>query len=217
MGKWMLGHWKNKRHFSLHDDVFGHHCFMYYLRIYNLLISKNYEKLLACLLLDSQSTGNINKIHRDLFLSFMLFLLIFMRCLSLIFLSYKSLSITSFCCHTIAVIQASKAHGWNNPCKKGRYLPQEVFQRKKKSKEIGGGSWMFEEGTRGLTHFEVLFAEQTWFFLCLQVYVRFWRKRWLSLKRLSIWMCACSVAKLCLTLWDSLDCSLPASSVHGIS
>ena len=29
-------------------------------------------------------------------------------------------------------------------------------------------------------------------------------------------MCACSVSQLCLTLWDSLDCSLQGSSVHGI-
>ena len=31
-------------------------------------------------------------------------------------------------------------------------------------------------------------------------------------------ICCCLVAKLCLTLWDSMDCcSLPGSSVHGIS
>ena len=29
-------------------------------------------------------------------------------------------------------------------------------------------------------------------------------------------MCACLVAKSCLTLWESVDCSLQASSVHGI-
>ena len=29
-------------------------------------------------------------------------------------------------------------------------------------------------------------------------------------------MCACSVAKSCLTLWESVDCSLQGSSVHGI-
>ena len=29
-------------------------------------------------------------------------------------------------------------------------------------------------------------------------------------------MYACSVAQWCLTLWDSMDCSLPGSSVHGI-
>ena len=28
---------------------------------------------------------------------------------------------------------------------------------------------------------------------------------------------ACSVAQLCLTLWDSMDCSPSGSSVHGIS
>ena len=27
----------------------------------------------------------------------------------------------------------------------------------------------------------------------------------------------CLVTKLCLTLWDPTDCSLPDSSVHGIS
>ena len=30
-------------------------------------------------------------------------------------------------------------------------------------------------------------------------------------------MRACSVAQLCLTLWDSMHCSLPGPSVHGIS
>ena len=30
-------------------------------------------------------------------------------------------------------------------------------------------------------------------------------------------VCACSVAQLCLTLWDSVNCSPPGSSVHGIS
>ena len=30
-------------------------------------------------------------------------------------------------------------------------------------------------------------------------------------------MCACSVAKSCLTLCDPMDCSSPDSSVHGIS
>ena len=29
-------------------------------------------------------------------------------------------------------------------------------------------------------------------------------------------MCVCSVARSCLTLWESVDCSLPVSSVHGI-
>ena len=29
--------------------------------------------------------------------------------------------------------------------------------------------------------------------------------------------CCCLVAKSCLTLWDPMDCSLPGSSVHGIS
>ena len=29
-------------------------------------------------------------------------------------------------------------------------------------------------------------------------------------------VCMCSVAKLCLTLWNPMDCSLPGSSVHGI-
>ena len=29
--------------------------------------------------------------------------------------------------------------------------------------------------------------------------------------------CMCSLAKLCLTLWDPMDCSLPCSPVHGIS
>ena len=28
--------------------------------------------------------------------------------------------------------------------------------------------------------------------------------------------CCCSVAKLCLTLRDAMDCSAPGSSVHGI-
>ena len=32
----------------------------------------------------------------------------------------------------------------------------------------------------------------------------------------SYWWC-CLVAKSCLTLWDPMDCSLPGSSVHGIS
>ena len=30
-------------------------------------------------------------------------------------------------------------------------------------------------------------------------------------------ICCCSVAQLCLTLCDSMDCSLPGSSVHGDS
>ena len=30
-------------------------------------------------------------------------------------------------------------------------------------------------------------------------------------------LCCCLVAKLCLTLCDPMDCSLPGSSVHGIS
>ena len=29
-------------------------------------------------------------------------------------------------------------------------------------------------------------------------------------------MCACSVAQLCPTLCDSMDCSPPDSSIHGI-
>ena len=29
-------------------------------------------------------------------------------------------------------------------------------------------------------------------------------------------LCVCSFAQLCLTLYDSMDCSLPGSSVHGI-
>ena len=29
-------------------------------------------------------------------------------------------------------------------------------------------------------------------------------------------ICVCSVTQLCLTLWNSMDCSLPGSSVHGI-
>ena len=31
------------------------------------------------------------------------------------------------------------------------------------------------------------------------------------------WWWWCSVTKLCLTLCDPMDCSLPGSSVHGIS
>ena len=31
---------------------------------------------------------------------------------------------------------------------------------------------------------------------------------------ISIICCCCSTAKSCLTLWDPMDCSLPASSVH---
>ena len=31
------------------------------------------------------------------------------------------------------------------------------------------------------------------------------------------WSCCCLVAKSCLTLCDPMDCSLPGSSVHGIS
>ena len=27
--------------------------------------------------------------------------------------------------------------------------------------------------------------------------------------------CVCSVAQLCLTVWDSMDCSPPGFSVHG--
>ena len=30
-------------------------------------------------------------------------------------------------------------------------------------------------------------------------------------------MCVCSVVQSCQTLCDSMDCSLPGSSVHGIS
>ena len=29
-------------------------------------------------------------------------------------------------------------------------------------------------------------------------------------------VCVCSVAQICLTLCDFMDCSLPGSSVHGI-
>ena len=32
----------------------------------------------------------------------------------------------------------------------------------------------------------------------------------------NVYLCMCSVAKSCLTLWDPMDCSLPSSSVHGI-
>ena len=31
-----------------------------------------------------------------------------------------------------------------------------------------------------------------------------------------VYCCCCSAAKLCLTLCNSMDCSLPGSSVHGI-
>ena len=34
---------------------------------------------------------------------------------------------------------------------------------------------------------------------------------------LTICTLACSVTQLCLTLWNPMDCSLPGSSVHGIS
>ena len=30
-------------------------------------------------------------------------------------------------------------------------------------------------------------------------------------------LCVCSVSRLCLTLYDSMDCRLPGSSVRGIS
>ena len=36
-------------------------------------------------------------------------------------------------------------------------------------------------------------------------------------KRVYKHCCFCSVAQLCLTLCDPMDCSLPGSSVHGIS
>ena len=129
----MLGHWKNKRHFSLHNNVFGHCCFMYYLRIYNLLNSKNYEKLLVCLLLDRQSICNINKMHRYFSHSWYFCLyFVFMPCLSLIFLSYKSLSIASFCCHTIAVIQASKVTGETIHAKREDIYPRKYFRERRR-------------------------------------------------------------------------------------
>ena len=34
--------------------------------------------------------------------------------------------------------------------------------------------------------------------------------------RASISCCYCLIAKLCLTLCDPMDCSLPGSSIHGI-
>ena len=39
------------------------------------------------------------------------------------------------------------------------------------------------------------------------------RLKWTELN----WAHVCSVAQLCLTLCDPMDCSLPGSSVHGIS
>ena len=59
-----------------------------------------------------------------------------------------------------------------------------------------------------------------WWTIILGVSVR------VFLDEISIWICrskadcpshcACSVAQLCLTLYDHMDCSLPGSSVHGI-
>ena len=31
-----------------------------------------------------------------------------------------------------------------------------------------------------------------------------------------MYICVCLVAQSCLTVYDSIDCSLPGSSVHGI-
>ena len=42
-----------------------------------------------------------------------------------------------------------------------------------------------------------------------------------TLRAVTVIVCVCvcvhSVAKSCLSLWDPMDCSLPGSSVHGIS
>ena len=49
---------------------------------------------------------------------------------------------------------------------------------------------------------------------CLMVDHCLWRN---SLTVWEIHLCVCSVAQLCLTLWDHMDYSPPGSSVHGIS
>ena len=46
------------------------------------------------------------------------------------------------------------------------------------------------------------FTERVWHFIT-----------WLPLLR-CVWVCVC--IQLCLTLWDSMGCNLPGSSVHGI-
>ena len=43
--------------------------------------------------------------------------------------------------------------------------------------------------------------------------LRYWS---LGLQHMNF-VCACSVAQLCLTLYNAMDCGLPGSSVHGIS
>ena len=43
------------------------------------------------------------------------------------------------------------------------------------------------------------------------------RSSFLDLLRVRCQVCACSVARSCLTLCDPMDYSLPGSSVHGIS
>ena len=65
----------------------------------------------------------------------------------------------------------------------------------------------------------------SWFLFCFSTFdvvqrksVQLVRKIWSKLEdkwKLSV-SCCCLVAKLCPTLCDPMDCSLPGSSVHGI-
>ena len=47
-----------------------------------------------------------------------------------------------------------------------------------------------------------------WSVFCLRVCV--------CVRVVCVWVCTCSVALSCLTLWDPMDYSLPSSSFHGI-
>ena len=52
----------------------------------------------------------------------------------------------------------------------------------------------------------------------LAIAISHWTRRrlWAASLVVCVCVCACSVAKLCPTLSDPMDCTLPGSSVHGI-
>ena len=61
------------------------------------------------------------------------------------------------------------------------------------------------------------FLLYSWFYLLFNFFLRLIRSHLFSfLFSSTLGMCACSIAKLCLTICDLTDCSLPGSSVHGI-
>ena len=71
-----------------------------------------------------------------------------------------------------------------------------------------------------LHHLQRCFAHLLLFILTIFVYVVIINEGFFLLyiyMQIYIHMHECSVAQLCLTLWDFMDCSPSGSSVHGIS